>query len=309
MQKAFFFLLLSAELLTPPAMFLPVSCSPDNPAPRDPAVFTVHKEVEEVRLSFTVRDAHGKLVSGLTQDDFAVLTDGKPGAEITSFYQHEDLPLRVALVLDTSESMRRQIAAEEQAARAFLAQTVRPEMDKVSVVAFAAKSCAAEGGEPRLTPTASRDRKGAGQTALYDTIYELAREQIGTAEPVPVRRMIIVLSDGEDNWSRHNLDETIVLAQQAEVVIYAVTAHSHRFEFPGDHVLRRLTEATGGQTFVLSRYDSMSKVFAAIAGELRGDYVVGFRPPSGLCGFHSVKIAPRDRTLKVRAKTGYFDGE
>ena len=309
MQKALLFLLLSAELLTPSPLFLPVSCSPGSPVRRDAAVFTLHKEVEEARISFSVRDTHRKLVRGLTRDDFTVLSDGQPVAAITSFYRHEGLPLRLVLALDTSDSMRRHIAAEEQAARAFLAQIIRPEMDKVSVVTFAAKSRVRDGAERGLTPTASRNLKIEGPTALYDTIYGFSRELMATAEPVPVRRVMVVLSDGEDNWSQHNLDETIVMAQQAEVVIYTVTAHSHRFEFAGDQVLRRLAEATGGQAFVLSHYDSLSKVLAAIEDELRADYVVGFRPPGAICGFHSVKIAPHDRKLKARAKSGYYDGE
>jgi len=147
-----------------------------------------------------------------------------------------------------------------------------------------------------------------GQTALYDALYGVCQGMRAASEAPPVRRVIIVFSDGEDNWSRHGLDDAILMALQADVTIYAITVHHGRLQLGGDKVLRRLAETTGGQAFKLKRSGTLERVFAAIEAGLRAHYLVSFRPPTAAPppGYHTLKITVRDRKLRVQARAGYY---
>jgi Ca-activated chloride channel family protein len=124
----------------------------------------------------------------------------------------------------------------------------------------------------------------------------------------PVRRIMVLFSDGEDNWSEHNLEDAIAAAQEADTAIYPITAHSHRYVYVGDKILRQLAENTGGHVFFLRNFDRPELVYKAIEAELRAQYVVGFRPAaeSAQAGFHTLKISTRNHKLKVRSRSGYY---
>lgn len=250
----------------------------------------------------------GNPISGLSQRQFQVLQDSQPVTRITSFSRHDDLALRLALVMDTSESMRNGFAAEQRMAQTLLMRLLRPEVDRGSVVSFAAAPRAIAGETPRVVSTSIRQLKAEGQTALYDALHEAVGDMTRQSSARPERRVIIAFSDGEDNWSRHTVDEVILRAQQADAAIFSVTAHSARLEYAGDRVLRRLAEATGGRAFVLKRYDKLDRVFAEIETELRANYVVVFRPllMAQRSGYHTLKIIPENRRWTVRSRTGYY---
>jgi Ca-activated chloride channel family protein len=125
-----------------------------------------------------------------------------------------------------------------------------------------------------------------------------------------VRRVIILLSDGEDNDSRHGRAEALELAQRLDIVIYAITAHSRRYEYQGDSILRQIAAATGGRAFVLSNFDQAEKAFVQIEAELRTQYSLTFRPGSRMpCGFHTILVRYSDRKMRVRARDGYYSCE
>ena len=286
-------LVLVAELVGGAVMLLPSFAA-------DPGgLYTVRKQVEEARITFSVQDRRGGPISGLTRDDIRVVNDGRAVSDITSFFSYENVPIRLTVLLDASDSMSRRFGDEREMAEVLLKNVVRPGLDEATVVSFASKM------RPMVSRVGFRDLKAEGPTALYDSIYE-AMPQLSELSTRPVRRIMILFSDGEDNWSEHNLEDAIAAAQQADTAIYPITAHSHRYEYVGDKILRQLAESTGGHAFFLRNFDKPQLVYDAIQAELRAHYVVGFRPALTQAGFHTLKISARNAKLKVRSRTGYY---
>jgi Ca-activated chloride channel family protein len=285
-----------------PVLFLALMFVPSYAA--DPAeFFTMRKQVGEARITFSVQDGRGGSVSGLTRDDVRVINDGHQVSEITSFYAYENVPIRLVILLDASDSMSRRFGDERQMAESLLNSVIRPGSDEATVITFASKA--------RSVATVNRidfrSLKADGPTALYDSIFN-AIPQMNAVSARPVRRILILFSDGEDNWSEHSLEDAIAAAQEADITIYPITAHSHRYVYVGDKILRQLAESTGGHAFFLTNFDKPQLVYNAIQAELRAHYVVGFRPStdSAQAGFHTLKISARNPKLKVRTRSGYY---
>ena len=270
----------------------------------DPAdLFTVRKQVEEARITFSVQDGRGGPVSGLTRNDIQVVNDGRLVREITSFYGYENVPIRLTILLDASDSMSRRFADERQMAESLLNSVVRPGLDEATVISFASKA----NPVPTVNRIGLRNLKADGPTALYDSLFD-AMLHLNAVSARPVRRILILFSDGEDNWSAHSLEDVIAAAQQADAAIYPITAHSHRYVYVGDNVLQKLAENTGGHAFFLTNFDKPQLVYSAMQAELRAHYVMGFRPSgdSAQAGFHTLRISTRNRKLKVRSRSGYY---
>jgi len=268
--------------------------------------YTLRRTVEEVRVAFTLERPRGRSAAHLTREDIFILEDGLPVPAITSFYRGDDTPSQLALIVDRSDSMRGQFAAEQSAANEVLSVLSKASADQMTLTSFATGSRTANGKSAQVLSASLKGLHAEGQTALYDTLYSAAQHFHTTSANNPARRAIILLSDGEDSWSKHSLEDAIVAAQQADVAIYAVTAHNRRLEFAGDRVLSRLADATGGRAFVLSSYNDLHKVLAAIAADLRTQYVIGFHPRQGDGRYHTVKVLVRGGRLKLRARTGYY---
>jgi Ca-activated chloride channel homolog len=275
------------------------------------AMLTIYRQVREVHVSFTVEDSRKRLVRDIGADQIKILDDGRPVLSITSFGENSDLPLRLALLLDCSDSMRKNFAGEVAAAHAFVERLLRPEIDSLLFIDFAGQSTISQSPAntyPTVVAARMKSLAASGHTAVYDAIYEAATRALNDdREHQPVRRVIILLSDGEDNDSRHGRAEAIEMAQRADIVIYAIRAHSRRFEYQGDAILRHMAEATGGRAFVLGRFDNVGKVFSEIESELRAQYSLTFRPtiPDG-CGFHTLQVVYSNRKMRVRAREGYY---
>jgi VWFA-related protein len=283
-----------------------------NTARSDPELLTIHKKVEEVQVMFTVTDRHGKPVEGLAASDIVIWDDQEPVPAVTSFGHNSAVPLRLGLLVDASESMTRGFSQELEAAQAFLRSVLRPDLDQAVVASFAAKAQVSMGNDPVLLRTAMPQQGAAGQTALYDALCQVARSEILSGkEEHPVRRVMVLLSDGEDNYSRASLEDAIEAAQRREIAVYAISVHNRRLEYPGDRILRRLTEATGGRFFLINKYERAAEIFAALESEFRAQYVAAFRPVRtvGSGRYHALKLAVRGRSgLKVRAREGYYLG-
>lgn len=284
----------AAELLSPAGVPSPDATGFDVPA------FTVTRNVEETHIDFTVRDRKGEPVRGLTPRDFAVLQDGTRIPELSSFRQVEDPAVQFTLVLDVSESMRPVLDSEERIARIFSAE-MHQESGSTAVVRFATAPNAL------AVPNAISGPPATGQTALYDTLCRVA-DSLSTAPSDPPRRQIVVvITDGEDSWSRNTLADTIASLQRAEVTVYPLTVHSHRLEFVGDRVMRELAAATGGRAYFLKDYRELESAIRAIKAQRPAIYQVAFRPPPGSgSGFHRLEVRLPDRKLVVRARSGYY---
>jgi VWFA-related protein len=180
-------------------------------------------------MIFTVTDKHGRFVKDLAKDDFRVLDDNKPPQAVVSFRGETDLPLRVGLLVDASNSVRDRFRFEQESAVQFLNQNVRPRYDQAFVIGFDSTIEVTQdytGDTEKLTKGVRLLRPGGG-TALYDAFYFACRDKLMKAvqEHGPVRRAIILLSDGEDNQSHVTREEAIEMAQRAEAIVYAISTN------------------------------------------------------------------------------------
>lgn len=266
---------------------------------------TIRKEVREVSVGIIATDLSGRPVRALTSDQIRIFSDGTEIRRLNAFYGNDELPFEVTLLIDTSDSMTPSFLAELRAAGHFSDRIIRPSVDRVSWIAFAASVDALpDGTEPSLHP-AALTRGSIAQTALFDAVREATIRSNSKASR-PSRRALIVLSDGEDNWSRHSFDDAVEAAQIAGIAVYAITAHDPQMLAPGDDVLKELANQTGGRAFVLESYDQAHLAFRQIEEELRSQYLATFAPPSRQCGFHTLKVVTSGPGLRVQARSGYW---
>lgn len=301
-------LLVAGSLLGPS-----LSTSAPNPDPNvnAPAV-TIQRRVEEVHVSFSAEDDTGPL-KNFPADEFAVYDNERKVSSFTAFGEDSNLPLRIGLLIDRSDSVRKEFRAEQQAAQGFLNSVLRPGIDSIFLLDFTHQLNFRRppiGDRQMLTAEVSALASG-GQTALYDAIDGAANDAVmTTTEPQPVRRVIILLSDGEDNYSRHSLEDAVAAAQRKDIAIYAITVHASRGYHAGDAVLALFAQATGGRAFVLPNLKRLDAVFAQIQDELRTEYSVAFHPVSpDQCGYHTLLIRAHDPRVRVHARQGYYNCE
>lgn len=270
---------------------------------------TIRKTVQEVRVGFHLSARNGRPVPGLQKDQIAVYQDGRSVAGITGFYVDDSLPLRLLLMIDASGSMTKGFAAEREAASGFLRRVVRPGVDESAVVVFSTRTETELSGDASSPETLQRIGMlhSSGLTALLDSICKVAGLlPAHDADRAPTRRVLVLLSDGDDTYSLRSLNDAVAAAQRSDLVIYAVTAHNPKDVYWGDFNLAKLTESTGGRVFFLKKYEQSERVFAEIEQEIRAQYTVTFRPVGNACGFHEVRIEPEDRGLRVRSRAGFY---
>jgi VWFA-related protein len=273
---------------------------------------TIKKRVDEVNVVFTVTDKHGRFVKNLGKGDFRVVDDNKPAVSIVSFSSETNLPLRVGLLVDASNSVRDRFRFEQESAIEFLNQIVRPKSDRAFIIGF---DTTAEVTQD-FTDSAEQLSRGVrmlrpgGGTALFDAVFFACRDKLMKATTVgPARRAIILLSDGEDNQSRVSREEAVEMAQRAEVIIYTISTNISGVKLRGDKVLERLADATGGRAFFPFKIQDVANAFSEIQDELRSQYLLAYKPadlkPDGR--YRSIDIvAENHKTLRVRARKGYF---
>ncbi len=278
----------------------------------DDAVTTIHKLVQEVNVVFTVSDKHGHFVKDLKQADFKVLDDKKPPVQIVNFASETNLPLRVGLLVDASNSVRDRFRFEQDSAIEFLNEIIRPHFDQAFVIGFDTTPEVTQDftDNTEYLSKGVRALRPGGGTALYDAVYFACRDKLLKAQQTgPTRKAIILLSDGEDNQSRVTREEAIEMAQRAEVIIYTISTNVSGVKLRGDKVLERMAEATGGRAFFPFRIQDVSNAFSEIQDELRSQYVLAYKPADFTADghFRSIDIIAADRKgLQVRARKGYF---
>lgn len=266
--------------------------------------------VTRVNMLFSVTDRHGRFVTDLTRNDFEVFEDKKP-QEIAEFTSESDLPLRLAILVDTSNSIRNRFHFQQEAAVDFINGVMR-DQDKAIVVSFDSSTelVADLTNDTSKLEDAIRNLRPGGGTALYDAIYFACRDKLMQDQPLyKFRRAMIVLSDGEDNNSRMSRDQALEMAQKADVVIYTISTNISRQSTEGDKIMRYFAEQTGGLAFFPFRAEELNQSFENIANELRHQYNLFYRPnplkTDGL--FHNVQIRVRGhKDLIVRSRKGYY---
>ncbi|HET7747748.1 MAG TPA: VWA domain-containing protein [Terriglobales bacterium] len=271
--------------------------------------WTLRRQVNEVEVLFTAY-RHGRFVPGLTQGDVSVRDNDKP-ATIVDFRGQDNLPLRIALLVDTSDSIQERFRFEKEAATVFLRQTLSSEADQAMIAGFDDRLHVMQDftHDSALLSAGIAHLRTHGRTAVFDSVSEACRLLARPAQGM-VARVLVVVSDGDDNSSMSTLKAVIARAQQAEVTVYAVGTSYQFPDFPGVKNLKLLAVPTGGEAFFPEKASKMARAFARISDELRHRYAVAYRPPELAENnrFHRIRIWARKsgKRLKVQARQGYY---
>src|SRR2546429_845648 len=263
-----------------PADVSAASRTSSGPTADEDAATTIRVPVNEVNVIFTVTDKHGRYVKDLKKNDFKVLDDTRPADEIRSFHNETDLPLQVGLLVDASNAVRDRFKFEQESAIEFLNQTIRPKYDKAFVVGFDATPEVTQDftDNTEFLSRGVRTLRPGGGTALYDAIYYACRDKLLKAQQRgPVRRAIILLSDGDDNQSHVSREEAIDMAQRAEVIVYTISTNIIGSRNKGDKILERIANATGGRPFFSFQITDVANALAEIQGEMPSQDALSFK--------------------------------
>ena len=318
----------TATPATPPAAPQQPSAAPATPQTATPAqqtspstlqqhddapleqTSTIKINVNEVDLIFTVTGKDGHFVPGLQQQNFGLLDDGRPPVRVRHFVGQTNLPLRVGIMLDTSSSIRQRFEFEQQAATDFLLQVLHP-ADRAFVEGFDVQINVAQDFTNRVDMLDSgiRRLRPGGGTALFDSLYRTCKDQMLTLQQdSAVRKAIVLVSDGDDDYSRVTETEAIKMCQRAETIVYTISTNVGPSRDKGDDVLQQIADSTGGQAFYPRRIDDVAVGFHNIEEELRSQYLLVYEPADFKHdgSFRTIYLHSIDPRYSVRAKKGYF---
>jgi VWFA-related protein len=228
-----------------------------------------------------------------------------------SFHSETDLPLQVGLLVDASNSVRDRFKFEQEAAIEFLNAIIRAHYDKAFVVGFDATPEVTQDFTDNTENLSSGVRmlRAGGGTAMYDALYFACRDKLLKQEQTgPVRRAIILLSDGDDNSSHVSREEAIEMALRADTIVYTISTNISGMKGKGDKVLERIADATGGRAFFPFQMRDVSDAFVSIQEELRSQYAVAYKPANFVADgrYRTIEILAQDKGLKVRTRKGYY---
>jgi Ca-activated chloride channel family protein len=299
----------------------------------------VKVETNLTNLFFTAADKNRRFVGNLKPEDIRVLEDGQPQA-IFTFQQNIDLPLSLAILIDTSRSEERVLPDLKIAARAFLENILRAQKDEAAVLSFTGETTLEQGftgnvdrlrraiervefvppsgyvgggvvvnGTPPISGT---NQSLAGSTAIWDAVWATAEELIGSSAE-NTRRAIILLTDGEDTSSRMKMHEAIERAQKADSLIYAIGI-GDRYSFNiNEGALRKIAEQTGGRAYFPKHERDLRDTFDQIQRDLREQYLVAYSPSNkardGSYRRIEIQLVNPDlkqQNLKLNYRSGYF---
>jgi Ca-activated chloride channel homolog len=266
--------------------------------------------VDLVNVLFTVADPKGKLVTDLEKHNLKIFEDNKPQT-ITNFTRETELPLTIAILIDTSTSIRNRFKFEQESAIDFIYRTLRPRKDKALLITFdsAIELVQDYTDNPEVLSKAIRQVRPGGGTKMFDAVFLACQEKLKAESG---RKILILISDGDDNLSLETLNGTLEMAQKSDVTIYTISTNSSGFfgitAPKADKVLKRLAEDTGGRAFFPFKAEDLAESFQDISAELRSQYSLAYRSsnPTRDGSFRSIKIEPDRKNLKVKSRKGYY---
>ena len=277
--------------------------------------FTLRSSVDEVAVFFTVTD-HGRAVSDLRTKELAVLDDKRPPATIVDFRTELHLPLRLALIIDTSQSITDRLSFEQEAGSSFLGEVLNKKDDLAFVAGFSNSVVLVQDFTHDVVQLSHGMNQlvSVGGTAIWDAVAFASEKLAERPEPGPVARMIVVISDGDDNASSTTLKQAIEIAQRNEVAVYTV---STRYDDPeksaestGNHAMKALAQLTGGAAFFPGSAGRFKKSLADLQQVIRSRYLISYRPALFQRDGHyrTLDVAARrdGHKLKVNARKGYY---
>jgi len=324
-----------AQEKTPPTAASPTP-TPTPPITEDDEVLKV--ETDAVNVLFTAQDKSRRLVTDLKQGDVRIFENGKE-QQITAFSRQIDLPLSLAILIDTSGSQERTLPEEKAAAISFIESVVRPTKDEVSVISFTGDSTLEQGMTNNLArlrrsieriqfvppsgyigggvvtgtpPISGGNQASAGSTAIWDAIWVTSDEVLGPA-PDKTRRAIILLTDGLNTYGSKKLDDAVQAALKAEAVIYSIGIGDNFYYGVDEGVLKKISERTGGRAYFPRDEVELRQAFKQIQEEMRSQYLIAYEPtnPAKDGTYRTIDIEltnpqlQRDK-IKLTHRQGYF---
>jgi Ca-activated chloride channel homolog len=287
---------------------LPLLRGQQPPSDSDPVITL---DVTRVNLLFTVSDRRGRFVNNLTADDFQVVEHKRP-QKILEFSSESDLPLRIAILVDTSNSIRDRFKFELETASHFLETVIRKGRDKALIYSFdnQAELVQALTDDVNLLGKKLRSLRAGGGTAMYEAMYLASRDHLMQDQPRhKYRRALIIIGDGDDNASRVSRDQGLEMVHKADGVIYCISTNQTGMNNVGDKTLKYFAEETGGQAFFPFKVQDLAQDFENIANELRSQYSILYRPEPLITDgkYHPILVRVRNqRGLVVRSRKGYY---
>ncbi|HEY0380530.1 MAG TPA: VWA domain-containing protein [Pyrinomonadaceae bacterium] len=298
----------------------------------------VRVETDLTNILFTAVDKQKRFVTTLRQEDVTVTEDGRP-QEIFTFARQTDLPLSLAILVDTSISEERTLPIEKAAAASFIDAVLRPDKDEMAVVSFTGEATLEQGltgsatrvrraldrvefvppsgyvsgvGQVGTPPISGQNQMIQGSTAIWDAVLVTSDEVLSEASD-KTRRAIILLTDGNDTSSRKNIDHAIESATRADAVVYAIGIGDEYYGGINKGTLRKISERTGGRAFFPESEEELRDAFAQIQLELRSQYLVAYSPTNKNRDgtFRRVQIELtnpelRKQNFKLTYRQGYF---
>ena len=321
---------------TPPTAKAAPTATPTPTPIDDDEVIKVDSEV--VNVLFTAQDRNRRLVTDLKQPDIILLEDGKP-QELVTFSRQVDLPLSLAILIDTSVSQQRTLPEEKEAATAFLETVMRPAKDEVAIISFTGEATLEQGMTNNLarlrraiesvrfippsgyigggvitgTPPASgRNQTVQGSTAIWDAIWVTADEILGPA-PERTRRAIILLSDGVNTFGKKKLDDAVQAALRSEAIIYSIGIGDNFYSGVDKGSLNKISERTGGRAYFPRDERELRDAFNQIQDEMRSQYLIAYEPTNqnrdGTYRNIEIQLANpqlKNEKIKLTHRQGYF---
>ena len=320
----------------------PPAPTPTPPIEEEEEVVKV--DTETVNVLFTAQDRNRKLLTTLRQQDIRILENGQVQT-ISAFSRQIDLPLSLAILIDTSASQERTLPEEKSAAISFVEAVVRPAKDEVSVISFTGESTLEQGLTNNLTrlrraiervqfippsgyigggvvvnsgrvpgtpPISGTNQQIQGSTAIWDSIWITSSDVLGPA-PEKTRRAIILLSDGYDTYSKKKLDEAVLAAQRAEAVIYSIGIGDNFYDGVDEGSLKKISERTGGRAYFPRDENELRQAFRQIQDEMRSQYLIAYEPTNrALDGTYrkiDIQLANAElekQKVRITHRQGYF---
>jgi VWFA-related protein len=289
-----------------------------TPTTQDPEIVTTF--IRRVRLPITVLDKKNVPVPGLTKEDFLIIEDKQSQTIETFSDESENIPLFVGILMDTSPSTAGKVKFEQEAAMNFIQTVIRPRKDRAAFLTFDDEVNLRQDFTDRidlLDKAVYSVKKVGKQTALYDAVWQFCNEKMRTAQG---RRALVVITDGDDTYSRADLRDAIDIAQRTETVIFAISTkagflatvpgvEAGQVQDSGDRDLVKLCEETGGMALFTGDMLALERAFKRIATELRAQYILTYKPTNdrydGSFRRIEVRLANGRDGLKVRTRKGY----
>lgn len=275
----------------------------------------IRSSVDEVSILFAATD-HGRSVTDLASSDVEVRDNSQPPNAILNFRNESQLPLRLGLVIDTSNSVTERFKFEQAAAAKFLEKVVTNQNDLAFVLGVNNSVLLVQDftSDQTLTAHAINQLAPGGGTALWDAVSFASEKLVSRAETQPVARVLVVISDGEDNSSNITLKEAISKALQNEVAVYTVSTRDITNEeetaLLGDQALKKISELTGGAEYTPGSVSHLSGSLTELQEVIRSRYLISYRPAAFQRDGHyraiDITAAKDGRKLRVYARRGYY---